>query len=192
MHKQKQQSAGFTLIEIIVVVAIIGTMVAVMGVRLNRDEDRLARLEAGRFHALLMEIRDEAVISGNNFALSITPERAVYSFEQWNNGWQPIQDDVLLKPRQVEHGVSLRWQILDQIEWPEPVVEDEESSEEQVDDDSQGNSLDEVVLKERVYMSSLGEISRFQVEFIGNDDIYRVFMDDDGKLAVERLPTGVF
>lgn len=165
-----------------------------MGVRLNRDEDRLARLEAGRFHALIMEVRDEAIVSGNNFALSVTPERGAYAFEQWSNGWQPIQDDVLLKPRQVERGVSLRWQILDQIEWPESVEEEDQSEQEQGDADASNRQAEDVdeILKERVYLSSLGEISRFQLEFIGNEDLYRVFVDDDGKITIERLPTGVF
>ena len=56
------KSQGFTLIEIIVVVAIIGIIVAFVVIKISRDTDRLASLEAKRFQALIYEVRDEAII----------------------------------------------------------------------------------------------------------------------------------
>ena len=51
--RAKSHNLGFTLIEIIIVVAIIGIVVAFVGVKISRDADRLARLESERFQAIV-------------------------------------------------------------------------------------------------------------------------------------------
>ena len=52
----KQRQRGFTLIEIMVVVVIAAVMVSLVGIRINRDNDRIASLEANRFMAILNEV----------------------------------------------------------------------------------------------------------------------------------------
>jgi len=64
---------GFTLIEILVVLAIIGIMVGLAGMRMMPDDDRTLHGEAQRLALLLEQARDQAVASGEPIAFSMAP-----------------------------------------------------------------------------------------------------------------------
>lgn len=149
-----ERSQGFTLIEIIVTVAIIGIVVAFVGVNISRDVDRLARLEAKRFHVIVNEVRDEALIAGSNYLLMVDEKSLTYKFEDLNEQ-QPGFDDGLLKQRGLEPGVGLEWDVLDQV-------------------DDTG--------KPKVLITSLGEITPFDIIFEGEDNNYHVFVNEDYRL----------
>jgi len=151
-----QRSAGFTLIEIIVVVAIIGVVVALIGVNLSRDTDRLARLEAQRFHVIVNEVRDEAIIAGGSFLLVINDRSNHYRFDSVGDTRQADANDGLLKVRNIEPGVTLDWDVFDQIE--------------------------DVGTTPRVLISPLGEITPFDARFIGDENNYHVFVNDQNQL----------
>ena len=175
-HLKSRRSAGFTLIEIIIVVAIIGTMVAFLGLSLSRDTDRMARLEAKRFHAVVNEVRDEAILVGQNYLLSVNDKSGSYSFSSMlADGGQPaIYEDGLLKLRKVQNGVNMKWQVFEQFE------DDDE------DEDDSGSN-DAVVL-----ISSLGEITPFEASFIGDESAVTVYLDDKGQLAQTTKSSGLF
>ena len=152
---QKRSVNGFTLIEIIVTVAIIGIVVAFVGVNISRDTDRLARLEAKRFHIVVNEIRDEAIITGADFLLSVDDKGDTYGFESVGSQSDSFGDDGLLAHRSLEQGVELEWDIIDQV------------------DDSD---------KAKVIITSLGEITPFDIAFEGDEYNYHVFVNDEYKL----------
>jgi general secretion pathway protein H len=171
-HLKSQRSAGFTLIEIIIVVAIIGTMVAFLGMSLSRDTDRMARLEAKRFHAVVNEVRDEAILAGQNYLLSVNDKSGSYSFSRMlaDSRQAAIYEDGLLKPRKVQNGVSMKWRVFEQFE-----------------NDDDAGSIGPVVL-----ISSLGEITPFEASFIGDESAVTVYLDDRGQLAQTTKSSGVF
>lgn len=146
---------GFTLIEIIVTVAIIGIIVAFVGVNISRDTDRLARLEAKRFHVIVNEIRDEAVIVGADFLLTVDDKASTYSINTMGSQPASFGDDGLLGQRSLEPGVELEWDVFDQV------------------DDSDDST---------VLITSLGEITLFDLAFEGDEYNYHVFVNDDYKL----------
>ena len=154
---------GFTLIEIIVVVAIIGVMVAVLGVSLSRDSDRIARLESKRFHVVVNEVRDEAILAGQAYFLLVDENRNNFSFTGVGQASQSSYDDGLLKPRVLEKGVSIKWEVFD-------LLENNESNEAKTN-------------KKKVLISPLGEITPFEAWFEGDEIAYVVFVDDRGQLA---------
>jgi general secretion pathway protein H len=98
---------GFTLIEILVVLVIIGIMVGLIGVRMMPDDDRVVRNEAERLALLLEQTRDQAVVSGEPIAFTV--EQGGYRFWALNedNQWVPRSGDDLLKDRSLASGVRL-------------------------------------------------------------------------------------
>lgn len=99
---------GFTLIEILVVLVIVGVMVGLIGVRMMPDDEGVLADEAQRLALLMEQTRDQAVASGEPIALSV--EAGGYRF--WSldedNQWAPRSGDDLLKDRTLAGGVRLQ------------------------------------------------------------------------------------
>lgn len=68
------RSGGFTLVEILVVLAVIGITLALASGRLFVTDAERVRLESERLLALLEEVRDRAAFSGHAMALRLTDE----------------------------------------------------------------------------------------------------------------------
>ena len=155
--QQNFQSRGFTLIEIMVVVAIIGVMVAYLGISLSRDFDRLAALEAKRFHVIVNEVRDEAILTGEAYLLVVDTRANTFYFSGVRSDRKINNDDGLLQQREIEKGVEVDWEVFDQF------------------DDDEDNDP-------KVLISPLGDITPFEVFFTGDNNKYFVFINENGQL----------
>lgn len=142
-----------------VVVIIIGVMSVVVVSSLSGNNDRAARLQANRFMAVVNEVRDEAIIAGDNFLLIVDDKAGTYRFESIRSQ-RGSKSDSLLESRLVDKKVKLEWEVLDLIE-----IEDESEP--------------------TVLISSLGEITSFEARFEGTEFSYIVLVNEDGIL--ERL-----
>jgi len=148
-----RRESGFTLIEIMVVVLIIGVMVALLTINLSRDLDRLARLEANRFLAIVGEVRDESIITGKVFVLTLNEN--VYEFSSGQEEGLILGDE-LFKPRSLQKGLEMDWEIFD-------------------DFNDENNS--------RVLITPLGEITPFDARFIGEDTEFHVLVNEENELV---------
>jgi general secretion pathway protein H len=72
---EKGSDPGFTLIEVLVVVAIVGIVVAVAAINLFPDEKQAARREASEVAIAIEHARDTAWYGGLPTALSFEPRR---------------------------------------------------------------------------------------------------------------------
>jgi general secretion pathway protein H len=89
---------GFTLIEVLVVVAIAGIIVALASVNLFPSDKELARREAGKIALAIEHARDSAWFAGRPTAMSFADGRA--RLWRYGNGtWQPdAARDAMLDP----------------------------------------------------------------------------------------------
>ncbi len=104
-NKPVARATGFTLLEVMVVVAIIGVMLVVVRISLpDRAADAL-KIEAQRFVQTLNDCRDTAVLSGNPTGIRITA--GSYDLERYHHGWQPLPAVGATAPRSLPEEVSL-------------------------------------------------------------------------------------
>jgi general secretion pathway protein H len=103
-------AAGFTLLEVMVVVVIIGIVVTFAMISFNvLGGDREAEQEARRFVAILSQVRDEAAMQGRDFGMRLEPTSYEFlTLEPRRGGWQAVTDDDLLRSRQLPDGLRMR------------------------------------------------------------------------------------
>lgn len=92
-------SAGFTLIEILVVMILIAIVVSLATVRFQRDDRQILRDEALRLASLLTHARDEAITTG--VALGWRTDGSGYRFMRRgaSREWEDLAADDILRPR---------------------------------------------------------------------------------------------
>lgn len=162
----KRIQSGFTLLEIMVVTAIIGVMATLLVGAVMQDNDRTAKLEAERFMAVLAELQDEAVLAGVPFSVQFCG--GGYTTTTALTDSSGGGDDSLLKQRRLQDGVTMRSEIFS--------VDDES-------EDENGEPLPAAVL-----IDTMGETTGFEVRFVGDDTQYIVFINEQGQLSLKASP----
>ena len=105
LNKPVARATGFTLLEVMVVVAIIGVMLVVVRISLpDRAADAL-KIEAQRFVQTLNDCRDNAVLSGSPTGIRIGVGR--YGLERYHRGWQALPAVGANAPRALPGEVEL-------------------------------------------------------------------------------------
>ena len=104
-------SGGFTLLEVLVVLVIIGVVIGLAVLAVDTRPEELRR-EGSRLASLLDLAAEEAVMNGREYRVVL--HRRDYAFELLQNGkWQGSEDD-MLRPRQLPDGMGLELRIEDQ------------------------------------------------------------------------------
>ena len=117
-NKKLAPSLGFTLIEILVVLAIIGVMLVSVAIKTFPDERQILRQEAERLGLLLEQARDEAFTSGRSIAWSM--QNNTYGFSRLNaeRQWAPIAENPALRMRTLPAPVTLTVVTINQEKVP--------------------------------------------------------------------------
>ncbi len=101
-----RRPAGFTLIELMVVLVIIGVMLGAVGLSI-RGADRSLQFEAERLAQLLSLAREEAQVRGAPIRLDADEQRFRFMIRR-DRQWQPILDDRDLRERPWEGPTTLQ------------------------------------------------------------------------------------
>jgi len=102
------RAAGFTLLEVLVVVVIIGilTSMAVVSVNVLGGDHEMDE-EARRLQAVLTQVREDAMLEGRDVGLRIDVRG--YDFLHYDGRyerWQLVSDDPLLRERTLPEGLT--------------------------------------------------------------------------------------
>jgi general secretion pathway protein H len=166
-------SAGFTLLELLVVVVLIGIMASLITVSVSMGdlEDRMVE-EAKRMQALMSLAREEAILQNRELAMSVTDNS--YEFEVLDEGkWKPIRDDKVFRQREIHSGLRLSL-LVDDVQVQ--LTKDKKDTP-----------------PSKIYFLSSGEITPFELILRSDDKAFerRLKLNDEGEIEVVK-PEEVF
>lgn len=153
---------GFTLLELLVVLLIIGIIVSFAGLSIGQRSSRVVHDEAERLNGLFQMASDEAVMDGRELAVEFAQNS--YRFLELNqdNKWVPIEKDNLFRKREIPPDIKL-----------DLVVEGAEAS-----------FKDEKNLP-KVFVLSSGELTPFTLTLsVEGEQPYVLQGTSDGKLSL--------
>jgi len=107
--KLHRPSHGFTLLEVLVVMVIIGVVISFAALSLKRDDHSLDE-EARRLQALIALTSQEAVLQSRELAVQFSSDG--YDFLALDGDqWQPIADDDVLRARHLPEDLVIDYQV---------------------------------------------------------------------------------
>lgn len=176
------RGSGFTLIEILVVVVIIGVVSAIVVLGLgNLGDDRDLLNEARRMTALIETASDEAALQGRDFGLELMQRGYRFvEFDPLTEQWSEIIGDDLMRPRTLAQDSEFDLFLEDKR-----VLLKAEAAGTQRGDDDDVNRLGQDYLPHVLVMSS-GDVTPFVLDIIRESDktSIRLSASLDGKLEV--------
>jgi len=169
---------GFTLLEILVVIVIIGVMVTMATLSVGvLGADREVEEETRRFWAVVRQAREEAELQAIDVAVFVgTTDYEFLRFDTRRNEWMPVVDDKLYAQRKLPEGLRFRLWMENREIVLKPGLPDRSKK-----DESQKWPPQLTVL-------SSGDVVPFelQLERDGAPALWRMTSQADGDLRVEQ------
>ncbi|MGF1725853.1 type II secretion system minor pseudopilin GspH [Photobacterium nomapromontoriensis] len=182
-----KRAAGFTLIEILLVLVLLASSAVVVIMTLPESKDDTVREEAARFHHLVQLLGEDALLNGTDYGIRV--ERNRYQFLQLTSqDWQPLKESRFFTEVEMPDAIHLEveigsysWQDKDRLFKPGSLF-DEDLFAEHTDKDK--------IKPPQVVVMASGEYTPFTLEFEvdGENEFWRVQADELGQLFL--LPPG--
>ncbi len=183
---------GFSLLEILIAMAIMAIMVVVAFPNLGNDPDKLAKKEILRLVAAIELVRDQAVIINQEFGLNIDQDG--YQFLRLNEKeedeppfWELIEENPALARHEFAEGIEINF-TLD----GENVFQQAEEEVEIFEQDLEIFELDEKPKKVKppqIYFLSTGEQNQFSIGIAAEENDTN-FSDEPRFYRVRGFLTG--
>ena len=161
--QQTKCAAGFTLLELMVVILIIGITVNFTVLAIGQNSSRIVQDEVERLHGLIRLAGEESVLQGRELALEFNRDK--YQFlELGGEGWQPIETDKMFRERELPETVEVELML----EGVEASFEDKKNLP-------------------RIFILSSGELTPFNLTLnIDDAEEYSLQGQFNGKLILTR------
>lgn len=197
----RPRAAGFTLLEVLVVVTIIGILISMAVVSINvLGGDHEMDQEAGRLVAVLGEARDDAMLHGRDLGLRVDARGYDWlKYDSRTDRWVPIDDDIVLRARSLPEGVQLALLVESRSVTLEPrgsgTAPDSTAAASGTDGTAGKATLssdaaaqdDRVALRPQVVVQASGDLVPFELRLTrdGTDEVRRVVGTESGQVSVE-------
>ena len=160
-HKHRQQ--GFTLIEVMLVIVLIGVMVSAVQFTFSGNKaEQLLEQNSARFAGVFDVAAEYGLL--NNIELGLFVEKNTYQFLGYDGvSWSPIASNPMFEVFTLPEGIEITLQ-LDDLPIEEPLLFD---SSLLINEDQDDNFTEEEKKKTipQVYMLSGGDITPFSLTF---------------------------
>ncbi len=164
VHGSLRTERGFTLLEVLAVLFIIGIITSFVGLSVGQRSSRVAQEEAERLYGLVRVAGEESVLQGRELAVEFT--RQSYRFLELTNDnqWVAIEEDTFFRERKFPPDVNI-----------ELLVEGATAS------------FDDEKKLPRIFILSSGEFTDFEISFSLDDEkAYILRGTINGKLELSR------
>jgi len=173
---------GFTLIEMMVVLVILGVIVSMMVASLNTDKiNEHMEIEMVRLQTLLTLAQEEAILQGQTLSLAISENTYRFDLLAEDDTWTAIDDEKIFRERTVVTGTSFAL-VIDNIK-KEALSEGFKlklSSEDEEEKDQDEEDEDKY---QRIIIEASGEVFPFELILRTEDETveFKLISGDDGK-----------
>jgi general secretion pathway protein H len=175
---RRARASGFTLLEILVVIVIIGVMVSIATLSIGvLGQDQQVEEESRRVWAVLRQAREEAELQSMDLAIFVAANDYEFlRFDTRRNEWQPVIDDKLYAQRALPEGLRFRLWLEGREIVLKPALPD------------RGKKDENEKAPPQLTVLSSGEVVPFElhVERDGAPASWRVTSLADGDLRVEQ------
>ena len=156
----RHTAAGFTLLEVLVVVAVIAIVVAMVGLNVGGDAARRVKDEAQRLALLVQTAQEEAVLQGAVVILMASEDHYEFLKPGKDGKPEPLQGDEVLRRRQLHDSIVI--------------------------DESEVSGIPAGRSPALVFLPT-GEFEPFRIVVRGRDSAWTVSGDEDGSVLAEPL-----